>query len=771
MANRSRGRNNNGRFHYINSRSERNNEHDDRTSRPSNREGGGYSDHHGYNKKVTFKANNRRGNQFRKSWDSKTDLVRDQLDSEFSNRNGPSRNNTGRRSFPERNKRGGHGNNRNMSWTLKESSTGWYSIFVPNVENSDEVLKIIQTYITPVVFYPYNKQYFDNALRFLVDDYKVAKALQNTSYKITQKDDRKLIIKVLLYLPPRGPISFTPVSNEVREKMIEAMATRYNPSTKSLDLSQFYACPLFTDNQLFVPLNRPTVLLAALKIVAQHTKHNLYGLSLENNHIYLGEGLVWIRRFFPELKVLDLAGNKFSDLKELRCLSGYTIEVLKLSRNPVQDTEDKEHYKMDIQQLFPCLIKLDNTELPTRYNTIGSKLKIPINLSNCYPIPEGHNPELPNPVMSLVESFLSQYYERYDNQVSRQMVSEAYHENSTFTLSSNFLLKNTKGSLSQYLPKSRNFLKNDRNQQERGRYLHKGKENIVNFLEKLPKSKHDLGSFIVDVPLANAAMIQIVLNGVFAEDFKETNHRHVYRSFCRTFCIVPVGSGWSIISDMFFVTLVTDELLLESSKRFHVFKPKPISSKRNNSHGNNNQNVTMFMEDTDEMTGMESSSSSSSQQQPTPSYPPPYYQQSTFSSYQPSSMIAPMNPQQPSPYQGGMPISTPQTQQMAPAATVNFQPDSQQQPTTSFNMFNTISPSTPASFPVNQLSNEAPVNLTSNVNANPDKMSMVKSFSNKSGMNNEWAKKCLEENGWDYAKAAACFSKLKANIPPAAFIH
>jgi len=88
-----------------------------------------------------------------------------------------------------------------------------------------------------------------------------------------------------------------------------------------------------------------------------------------------------------------------------------------------------------------CNCFQDNTELPTRYSTIGSKFKIPINLGNCYPIPEGHNPELPNPVMSLVESFLSQYYERYDNQVSRQMVSEAYHENATFTLSSNFLLK------------------------------------------------------------------------------------------------------------------------------------------------------------------------------------------------------------------------------------------------------------------------------------------------------------------------------------------
>lgn len=59
-------------------------------------------------------------------------------------------------------------------------------------------------------------------------------------------------------------------------------------------------------------------------------------------------------------------------------------------------------------------------------------------------------------------------------------------------------------------------------------------------------------------------MIQIVVNGVFAENFKDTDHRHVFRSFCRTFCIVPFNMGWSIISDMMFVTLITDEILLVS---------------------------------------------------------------------------------------------------------------------------------------------------------------------------------------------------------------
>lgn len=78
--------------------------------------------------------------------------------------------------------------------------------------------------------------------------------------------------------------------------------------------------------------------------------------------------------------------------------------------------------------------------MPSQYSAIvGSKLKMPINLGNSYPIPEGFSPQQPNPVLSLVESFLSQYYERYDNNVSRQLVAEAYHENASFAISSCFL--------------------------------------------------------------------------------------------------------------------------------------------------------------------------------------------------------------------------------------------------------------------------------------------------------------------------------------------
>lgn len=156
---------------------------------------------------------------------------------------------------------------------------------------------------------------------------------------------------------------------------------------------------------------------------------------------------------------------------------------------------------------------------------------MPINLGSCFPGVD-QNSDQPNPIKVLVQSFLEQYYERYDNKLSRQIVSEAYHQNATFTLSSSFLAYlyvfelcliwrkclivdlyfSTKGNLSHYSEDSRNLLKPDRN--KKNRIIHKGRENIINFLDKLPKTKHDVGSFFIDVPLANVSL-KFNLNFIF----------------------------------------------------------------------------------------------------------------------------------------------------------------------------------------------------------------------------------------------------------------
>lgn len=61
------------------------------------------------------------------------------------------------------------------------------------------------------------------------------------------------------------------------------------------------------------------------------------------------------------------------------------------------------------------------------------------------------------------------------------------------------------GNLSKYIPESRNLLVLTRNNFKNS-FLHRGRENILNFFEKLPKTKHDLGSFQIDVPLANVSI-------------------------------------------------------------------------------------------------------------------------------------------------------------------------------------------------------------------------------------------------------------------------
>ncbi|XP_017263959.1 nuclear RNA export factor 1 isoform X2 [Kryptolebias marmoratus] len=49
---------------------------------------------------------------------------------------------------------------------------------------------------------------------------------------------------------------------------------------------------------------------------------------------------------------------------------------------------------------------------------------------------------------------------------------------------------------------------------------------------------------------------------------------------------------------------------------------------------------------------------------------------------------------------------------------------------------------------------------------------MLTAFSQKSGMNLEWSQKCLQDNGWDFNRAAQIFTQLKAEgkIPDVAFI-
>lgn len=62
----------------------------------------------------------------------------------------------------------------------------------------------------------------------------------------------------------------------------------------------------------------------------------------------------------------------------------------------------------------------------------------------------------------------------------------------------------SKGSLAQYEPDSRNLI-SGRLKKGKNCLLKKGKKQIMNLLEKLPLTKHDLSSFFIDVPFSNVS--------------------------------------------------------------------------------------------------------------------------------------------------------------------------------------------------------------------------------------------------------------------------
>ena len=78
----------------------------------------------------------------------------------------------------------------------------------------------------------------------------------------------------------------------------------------------------------------------------------------------------------------------------------------------------------------------------------------------------------------------------------------------------------------------------------RNKLLKQGKLNIVAALTSLPETNHVKESFTIDIPVCSEALMTFVVNGLF------TDKRKMVFSFCRNFTIIPHGTGWVIINDL-----------------------------------------------------------------------------------------------------------------------------------------------------------------------------------------------------------------------------
>ncbi|XP_025789582.1 nuclear RNA export factor 3-like [Puma concolor] len=245
-----------------------------------------------------------------------------------------------------------------------------------------------------------------------------------------------------------------------------------------------------------------------------------------------------------KLKPEEMKQLKLTSVWELNKMKGLKLEELWLEGNPLCDTfPDQSTYISAIRECFPKLLHLDGQTLPP---AIIIDTDAPYLIKSSKESPRGSEK-----LKSLILQFLQQYYLIYDSE-DRQGLLCAYHYKACFSLTIPFNPKDpAPSSLCKYFKESRN-MKKIKDPYMRVQLLKHTKHDIVCSLSTLPKTQHDINSFVVDMWFHTEMMLCFSVNGVFKE--VEGRSQGSVRAFTRTFIATPTNnSSLCIVNDELFV--------------------------------------------------------------------------------------------------------------------------------------------------------------------------------------------------------------------------
>ncbi|GAB0094938.1 Nuclear RNA export factor 1 [Sergentomyia squamirostris] len=529
---------------------------------------------------------------------------------------------------------------------LVTSQSGWYQVTIPYGQkySKEVILKRLLDHIHPDIFVPHYYRVDADRCCFFVDEYETAQKLYNKP-RVQMSSGQALFMKIFPSVP-NGT-----VDKNLKERMKNAMAKRYNSQTRCLDLTRFHADADFSD--IFVGLFRVSIMGAALDVIAENVPE-IETLILTDNKIVNLTHFDTLARNCPNLRNLCLRNNRVTTSNTLENLKSLPLVELVLDGNPIKESLAHQ-YISEVRKRTPKLQILDGEALPPQIGfDVSSDEKLMPAKSSFLCDTNGE---------TIVRQFLEQYFILFDSD-NRQPLLDAYHEHATFSLTSYAPNDDIpERGLKPYGFSNRNLLARPGARGPNTRNVKNGRLPVVSYLSELPPTQHDLQSFGVDLSLFLPQMILLTITGIFRE--KRKNQSQPLRSFQKSLLIVPSGSGFCIRNEMLHITDVTKH------QTIGAFKPP---------------------RDVTDAPGL---------MQP----PPPH--------------VAP---------------------QVAPIVPVT---PVQAMPSTSGQHFDDVT-----------------------------KMQMVQTMAQKSTMNLDWSRKCLEETNWDFEKAAFVFSELhKQNkIPPEAFI-
>uniref|UniRef100_A0A8C5R1D5 Nuclear RNA export factor 1 n=1 Tax=Leptobrachium leishanense TaxID=445787 RepID=A0A8C5R1D5_9ANUR len=447
--------------------------------------------------------------------------------------------------FIKRHERPGYTKGKPYSHPARASKKGgvkkkFVRVTVYNHPNYDEsrLLNTLQK-ASRVPFTPLEWQYYGTRVHFFVDDPIAVEALKDASKTLKARDNIKVVV-----FTPTPPQPFDAMKDEDIEHFKNCMQKRYDRSQMAMDLKALRSDPDLVANHVDLILNRQSNMIAMLNIIEDNVPE-LLSLNLSSNKLFKLDDMSPIEIKARKLKILNLSNNLLRSERELDKIRSLKLEELWLEGNPLcQIFRDKSLYISAIRERFPKLLRLDGEELPP---PISFGLEGPTELPPC----KGSYFEN-DEAKTLVLQFLQRYYSYYDGE-DRQGLLNVYHEEAccSLYLSTAARQQNVEHSTWGYYRRSRN-IRTIKDLAKLLKLLKHKRLNIVGFLNELPRTQHNLNSFVVDLSFQTSSLLCFVVHGVFKEVSKSS--RNIVRAFSRTFIAVPDSEvGLLLLNDELFI--------------------------------------------------------------------------------------------------------------------------------------------------------------------------------------------------------------------------
>nr|XP_045367147.1 LOW QUALITY PROTEIN: nuclear RNA export factor 3 [Camelus bactrianus] len=423
-----------------------------------------------------------------------------------------------------------------------ETMGSWFKITIPFGIKYEEkwLLNLIQKHCS-VPFTPVEFHYKKMQAQFFVENANIAFALKNVSGKICTDNNERISVFVD---PCDAPYS---MRKELQSEKVEQIKLTMN---KLFDASQAFlnsqrlcfGSGLMTCN-VEMPRNPRYRMPAPLQIRGENMP-KILSLDLSNKRLCQLGGQSDAIQNASDIKNLNVSSSEVKSSGELDKGQRLEPEFICTDRNALCTTfPDKSANISSILELFPKLLRLDGQETPP-------PAKLGVDTHKSLPACEGSffgSDEL----KSLILQFLQQYYLIHDSG-DRQDLLGAYHDEACFSLTIPFNPEDpAPSSLWEYVKDSRN-MKKLKDPYLRVQLLKHTKRDIVRSLCLLPKTQHDLSSFVVDMWLHTNTMLCFSVNGVFKE--VEGRSQGSVRAFTQTFIAIPASpSSLCIVNDELFV--------------------------------------------------------------------------------------------------------------------------------------------------------------------------------------------------------------------------